>query len=122
MPVMHANPATCSKRSSVKSGVSTKPRAPQPYLCFYHRRFGASAQHCRPRALFRETCEPVTSSQLGDRQFQSDASDANSGCRFLIDTGAEISVFPPGPAQGPLWSQPMVRQFAHLDKSELLSH
>ena len=27
------------------------------------------------------------------------ASDAHSGRRFLIDTGAEISVFPPGPAQ-----------------------
>ena len=53
MPVTHANPATRSKRSSVKSGVGTKPRAPQPSLCFYHRRFGASAQHCRPPCAFQ---------------------------------------------------------------------
>lgn len=67
-------------------------------LCWYHRRFGHTARKCQ---------SPCTYNQGNDRQSLEAASDAaqisarfiitdkDTGFRFLVDTGADVSVVPP---------------------------
>ena len=69
------------------------------HLCWYHQKFGDDEKKCQPPCqksgnvlASRSTSNPglPTSHLLF-------LTDANSGRRFLIDTGAEVSVIPPSP-------------------------
>ena len=94
-----------------------------PGLCFYHTRFGSKAQKCRAPCKFTMTGPPVApapgsfsesfqhTNQSGDTQTLLDHSvyavdngdtaipllyltDRHSGTRFLVDSGATVSIFP----------------------------
>ena len=82
----------------------SSPSRPQPTqdstVCCYHQRFGTFATKCRPpcsQALNGLCHTLVETSAAGlshpSRLFY--VSDRSTGFRFLIDTGAEVSVVPP---------------------------
>ena len=74
-------------------------RSPSPApqgLCWYHTKFGDSARKCKPPcAKSSENARATTgvTGLLPSRLFY--IMDKSSSYRFLIDTGAEISVIPP---------------------------
>uniref|UniRef100_A0A5S6QNW3 RNA-directed DNA polymerase n=1 Tax=Trichuris muris TaxID=70415 RepID=A0A5S6QNW3_TRIMR len=55
-------------------------RRDPPGLCFYHRRFGQDARKCTPPSKEQSRCLFLT--------------DQQTGTRFLIDTGATVSLLP----------------------------
>ncbi|KAK3724678.1 hypothetical protein RRG08_041160 [Elysia crispata] len=73
-------------------------------VCWYHRRFGAAAQKCSPTCKEHakskkkhQECQggpPVASASVGPRDPQLFITDTKSGRRFLVDTGAQVSVVP----------------------------
>jgi hypothetical protein len=68
--------------------------------CFYHNKFGKKAQKCNtpcdyPKKHISDTLSSVSSIKRTTQLLH--VQDALSGRRFLVDTGANVSVFP-GPA------------------------
>ena len=70
-------------------------------VCWYHRRFGAAAQKCSPtckeHAKFKKKHQggpPVASASVGPCDPQLFITDTKSRRRFLVDTGAQVSVVP----------------------------
>ncbi|CAE1326028.1 unnamed protein product [Acanthosepion pharaonis] len=58
-------------------------------MCYYHRRFGSAAHHCTKPCNYTAVAENKTAS---DRLFY--VTDTRNNLRFLVDTGAAISVLP----------------------------
>ena len=63
---------------------------PKYTCCYYHHKFGKKAKQCRPPCDFKVTVNNIASKQ-DNLLF---ICDKNSGRRFLVDTGAEVSVLP----------------------------
>ncbi|CAE1144847.1 unnamed protein product [Acanthosepion pharaonis] len=58
-------------------------------MCYYHRRFGSAAHYCTKPCSYTAVAENKTAS---DRLFY--VTDTRNNLRFLVDTGAAISVLP----------------------------
>ncbi|KII61927.1 Transposon Ty3-G Gag-Pol polyprotein [Thelohanellus kitauei] len=71
---------------------------PSSGWCYYHETYGSKAKKCRAPCKYEQN--PSFNHKLSTVRSNSDSSlllyihDGNSGVRFLIDTGAEISVIP----------------------------
>ena len=79
------------------ASVSSHQQLSSPTMCWYHQRFGADAKKCRsPCSYSRNEQVLVVGNAAGNRS-QSRlfyVTDTNSGLRFLVDTGAEVSLLP----------------------------
>ena len=66
-------------------------------LCWYHEHFGQAAQKCRPPCSMSGNDQSLAATsvtgQPTSRLFY--VTDKSTGTRFLVDTGAEVSVLPP---------------------------
>ncbi|BHF71607.1 hypothetical protein SprV_0401466700 [Sparganum proliferum] len=76
-----------SRRSFGRDRRRSRSRPRTANLCWYHVNYGDKARRCVPPCSFKSTQENPSA---GD--------DNTSGRRFLVDTGAQISVIPPTPA------------------------
>ena len=84
-----------NKVTSQPKGKITTAHATRQNWCFYHKRFGDDAKNCKapcnhpaaPRIATVTTCKDKRARLLYVK-------DDISGCRFLVDTGALVSVFP----------------------------
>ena len=73
----------------------------QPAICWYHERFGAKVLKCREPCKFQQPSgkldgQSVNAAQATGKSCLLRLFDKNTKQNFLIDTGAEISVFPAG--------------------------
>ncbi|XP_062889690.1 uncharacterized protein LOC134338085 [Mobula hypostoma] len=71
---------------------------PNEQWCFYHQRWGTEARRCRPPCKFPGNARaqpPLMATVAGHQDRLLYVWDKQSGRRFLVDTGAEISVLPP---------------------------
>ena len=92
-------PPTISKVTSRQEKSKRQPKTQDETQdwCYYHRRFGDDAKHCKTpckhpgAAAFKVSA--VTAHRTGQPTLLY-VRDATSGRRFLVDTGAKISVFP----------------------------
>ena len=75
---------------------------PNSQLCYYHNRFGSRARKCAsPCSWSSPNTNAVTAQIKNDPATDNHffyVTDRNSGLRFLVDTGAQVSVIPPSPA------------------------
>lgn len=97
-----------SDRVKPSSRPGNKPRLPSE--CYYHRRFGDRAHKCIHPCTFQgnEHRPAITVATTGNTGCLLYAYDRNAGRRYLVDSGAEVSVLPassfntralePGPA------------------------
>ncbi len=76
-------------RKTKTSTTTARPAADK--LCFYHRRFGSSARQCQEPCTWSG---PEVSSASSTKDCLLFVTDRISGRRFLVDTGAEVSVIP----------------------------
>ena len=98
---------------SALSSPRYQPRQPSPRLrsppprsnmCWYHARFGDRARKCSPPCSYSGNGggQHVKATDVAgphhSRLFF--ITDRNSGVRFLVDTGAQVSVIPPPPQTG----------------------
>ena len=84
---------------------SNCPRSPSPArtnsnpnVCWYHEKFGSSACKCKPPCRYSaNTPTNVAAVNVAKQQIHClfHITDKTSGVRFLVDTGAEVSVIPP---------------------------
>ena len=85
---------TNSFRKEVRTCTPPKHTNPPPTgLCWYHERFGKDAKKCKEPCTWR----PLLAAGNMDRPLPQlfFVTDRQSGTRFLIDSGAEVSVIPP---------------------------
>ena len=92
---------------SLLSQRNSRPRSPSPTLannindpsiCWYHQKYGLSARKCKPPCKHSEnSTSSIATMNATDRQANHlfHIIDKTSGVRFLVDTGAEVSVIPP---------------------------
>ena len=105
--------AVSRPNSRALSGQSCKPAGSEKFICTYHKRFGQNARNCRPGCLFakivpaqnghtseRNGRPPVTAAV--DKHANSSLSvwDRHIGTQFLVDSDADVCVFP---ASATLW-------------------
>ena len=83
---------------------------PDSDVCFYHHKFGKAARKCRAPCKFSGNSQASQISLVAGSSALLYALDIPSGKHFLIDTGAEVSIFP---------SPPTHRQ--HLDSPTLVA-
>ena len=99
--LLQSNPRANQRRRSQSRGRSASPAAPRaPDLCWYHYRFGDNAQKCRPPCSRsgNTPASPLMATGVAGQSFVSRlfyVTDRSTSLRFLIDTGAEVSVIPP---------------------------
>ena len=76
---------------------------PNSQLCYYHNRFGSRARKCAsPCSWSSPNTNAVTAQIKNDPATDNHlfyVTDRNSGLRFLVDTGAQVSVIPPSPCR-----------------------
>ena len=90
---------TVNKKSQRGRSPSPAPQRQQTQdVCWYHAKFGDRAQKCKPPCSKAgqtpaKLVATGTTGLLPSQLFF--ITDNNSACRFLIDTGAEVSVLPP---------------------------
>ena len=98
----HGRSLSPGRRRRCCSSISRDEDSTHP-LCWYHQKFGDNAKKCHATAL------PKIGKRLGQSLSATSATgclpsrllfltDRNSRRRFLIDTGAEVSVIPPSNA------------------------
>ena len=89
---VHHNRPTKQKVNKIPS------QSPQDGLCFYHRTFGKAARKCTEPCAWTEKeksgQKPVVASTTGANRSHLFLLDEVSGKKFLVDTGAEMSVIP----------------------------
>ena len=88
---------------------SNRPRSPSPArtnsnpnVCWYHEKFGSSARKCKPPCRYSaNTSTNVAAVNVAEQQIHRlfHVTDKTSGVRYLVDTGAEVSVIPPSHAE-----------------------
>ena len=69
-----------------------------PSICWYHQKYGSSARKCKPPCKHSEnSTSSIATMNATDRQANHlfHIIDKTFGVRFLVDTGAEVSVIPP---------------------------
>ena len=84
---VHHNRPTKQKVNKIPS------QSPQDGLCFYHRTFGKAARKCTEPCAWTGQ-KPVVASATGANRSLLFLLDEVSGKKFLVDTGAEMSVIP----------------------------
>ncbi len=91
-------PSFTPKRTSSRSS-SPRPTSPGPQaLCWYHQKYGTAAKKCKPpcdwvKGTGHTLAATGVAGHSSSRLFF--VSDKSSGTRFLVDTGADVSVIPP---------------------------
>ena len=89
---VHHNRPTKQKVNKIPS------QSPQDGLCFYHRTFGKAARKCTEPCAWtgkeKAGQKPVVASATGANRSLLFLLDEVSGKKFLVDTGAEMSVIP----------------------------
>ena len=95
--------------SQQDNSTPTLPSTPQPSVCFYHLRFGPGAHRCQPGCKFASLLKnKQDTASMGNSKSRSlnvvvagisssntfSLLDRRTGKYFLIDTGADVSVYP----------------------------
>ena len=89
----------------VDTNTTSSSHVPSPPVCFYHLRFGPQARNCQPGCKFssllsksfgKRQSQPLGVAAAGTSNQSSTLSvvDKKSGHSYLVDTGAEVSVYP----------------------------
>ena len=96
-------PRRSRSRSRARRPTSPTPSDSQPpkdSLCWYHAKFGEAARKCKDCAVGK-TPRPDASGDGCSRPLSQlfFVSDCNMHTRFLVDTGSEVSVILPTPAE-----------------------
>ncbi len=91
-----------SSASKVKQRISTHGKssnmsAGTPSVCFYHLRFGPNARRCQPGCKFASLLsgkQPNTVAAVASQRNTLSVWDKKTGSSYLVDTGADVSVYP----------------------------
>lgn len=86
-------------RSSCRSRAPSPPEQPAGSYCWYHHEFGSAARKCKPPCTWQQENHRDQSLAAAGDSGRRDSClfyvvDRIPGHRFLVDTGAEVSVIP----------------------------
>lgn len=96
--------ATFHTKQNQPTAKPTSVQKPQQkvVICKYHQQYGANARNCQPNCTFAAGAKAILPEAMVMSLTSLFITCKNTGIKFLVDTGASISIIPPSAAQSRL--------------------